>query len=164
LVRCYIGLGSNMGDRVAMVKKALACLASQADMVLGDVSGFYVTAAWGYTDQPDFVNAVCRLDTHLAPGDLMARLKQIETDLGRRGRFRWGPREIDLDILLYGDRVLDEAGLKIPHPMLHQRAFVLVPLAEIAPHLIHPGTGCKISQHLEEMGDRGDLECRSLDI
>ena len=153
-----------MGDRVAMVNKALACLASQPDMVLGDISGLYVTPAWGYTDQPDFVNAVCRLDTHLSPGDLLSRLKRIEAGLGRRGRFRWGPREIDLDILLYGDKVLDQAGLRIPHPMLHRRAFVLIPLAEIAPHLIHPETGYKISQYLEAIGDRGDLECRNLDI
>ena len=164
MVRCYIGLGSNAGDRVAMVTKALACLASQPDMVLGEISGLYVTPAWGYTDQPDFVNAVCRLDTHLEPDDLLVRLKAIETCLGRRERFRWGPREIDLDLLFYGDKVLDKAGLRVPHPMLHRRAFVLIPLAEIAPHLIHPETGYKISEHLEAIGDRRDLACRNLDI
>jgi 2-amino-4-hydroxy-6-hydroxymethyldihydropteridine diphosphokinase len=147
-----------------MVTKALACLASQPDMVLGEISGLYVTPAWGYTDQADFVNAVCRLDTHLEPDDLLVRLKAIETGLGRRERFRWGPREIDLDLLFYGNKVLDNAGLRVPHPMLHRRAFVLIPLAEIAPHLIHPETGYKISEHLEAIGDRGDLACRNLDI
>jgi 2-amino-4-hydroxy-6-hydroxymethyldihydropteridine diphosphokinase len=164
LVECYVGLGSNVGDRVGMVTRALACLASQPDMVLGEVSGLYVTPAWGHTGQPDFVNAVCRLETHLAPGEVLSRLKGIEAGLGRQERFRWGPREIDLDILLYGDRVVDEAGLRVPHPMLHRRAFVLVPLADIAPHLIHPETGFKISEHLSEIGDRGDIECQSLDI
>lgn len=164
MVRCYVGLGSNLGDPVAMVRKALACLASQPDIALGEVSGLYLTPAWGYTEQPDFVNAVCSLDTQVTPGDLLLRLKLIETELGRRTRFRWGPREIDLDILLYGDRILDEAGLRIPHPMLHRRAFVLIPLAEIAPHLIHPQTGYKMSEHLEAISDRGLIECRNLDI
>ena len=164
MVECYVGLGSNVGDRVGMVTRALACLASQPDLVLRDISPFYLTPAWGHTDQPDFVNAVCRIDTHLAPKDLLKRLKSIETALGRRERQRWGPREIDLDILLYGDEVLDEAGLKVPHPMLHERAFVLVPLADIAPHLIHPRTGFKITKHLEAIGNQGDLECRNLDI
>lgn len=164
MVRCYVGLGSNVGDRVAMVTRSLACLASQPDMVLRDISGLYLTSAWGHTDQPDFVNAVCCLDTHLAPSDLLVRLQGIETGLGRRERFRWGPREIDLDLLFYGDKILHEAGLRVPHPMLHRRAFVLVPLAEIAPHLIHPETGFKISEHLKAIGGRGDLECRNLDI
>ena len=164
MVTCYVGLGSNVGDRVAMVTKALACLASRPDMVLRDISGLYLSPAWGHTDQPDFVNAVCRLDTHLGPRDLLSGLKSIEACLGRQDRFRWGPREIDLDLLLYGDRVVDEAGLRVPHPLLHERAFVLIPLAEIAPDLIHPETGFKISEHLEAIGDRGEIECRSLDI
>ena len=164
MIECYVGLGSNIGDRVAMVTRALTCLASQPDMVLRDISGFYLTPAWGHGDQRDFVNAVCRLETHLAPKDLLVRLKGIEARLGRRDRFRWGPREIDLDILFYGDEVLDEAGLRVPHPLLHRRAFVLVPLVEIAPHLIHPETGFKISEHLEAIGERGDLKCRNLDI
>jgi 2-amino-4-hydroxy-6-hydroxymethyldihydropteridine diphosphokinase len=147
-----------------MVTRALACLASNPGMVLRDTSGLYLTRAWGYNEQPDFVNAVCRIDTHLAPAALLSQLKGIETCLGRSAGFKWGPREIDLDILLYGDEVLDEDGLRVPHPMLCQRAFVLVPLAEIAPHLIHPETGYKITEHLEAIGNRGDLGCRSLDI
>jgi 2-amino-4-hydroxy-6-hydroxymethyldihydropteridine diphosphokinase len=147
-----------------MVARALACLASEPDFALRDVSSLYLTPAWGHQDQRDFVNAACGLDTHLAPDDLLSRLKQIEAGLGRRKRFRWGPREIDLDILFYGDRILHRTDLRIPHPMLHQRGFVLVPLAEIAPHLIHPETGFKISEHLEAIASRGDLECQSLGI
>ena len=164
MVECYVGLGSNIGDRVAMVTRALACLASQPDMVLRDISRLYLTPAWGHTEQPEFVNAVCCLETHLGPMALLSRLKGIEAGLGRRDRFRWGPREIDLDILFYGDQVLDEAGLRVPHPLLHRRAFVLIPLADIAPYLIHPETGFKISEHLEAIGDRGDLKCQNLDI
>jgi 2-amino-4-hydroxy-6-hydroxymethyldihydropteridine diphosphokinase len=133
-------------------------------MVLMERSHFYLTPAWGHQDQPDFVNAVCRVDTHLAPRDLLTRLKEIEVCLGRCERFRWGPREIDLDVLFYGDEVIDEGDLRIPHPMLCQRAFVLIPLAEIAPQLVHPETGVRISEHLEAIGERGDIECQNLDI
>ena len=164
MVACYIGLGSNVGDRVGMLTRALACLASRPDMVLLETSSFYLTPAWGHEDQSDFVNAVCRVDTHLTPQDLLTRLKEIEVGLGRRRRFRWGPREIDLDVLFYGSEVLDDGDLRIPHPMLCRRAFVLIPLAEIAPHMIHPETGIEISEHLEAIGERGDLQCQNLDI
>lgn len=164
MVECYVGLGSNVGDRVGLVTRALACLGSQPDMVLGETSGLYLTPAWGCEDQPDFINAVCRVDTHLKPWDLLARLKGIEAALGRRERLRWGPREIDLDILFYGDEVLEDSDLRVPHPMLCRRAFVLIPLAEIAPHLIHPETGLRISEHLQAISERGDHRCRNLDI
>jgi 2-amino-4-hydroxy-6-hydroxymethyldihydropteridine diphosphokinase len=164
LVECFVGLGSNVGDRVGMINRALSCLASSSDVVLRETSHLYVTPAWGYEDQPDFVNAVCRLDTHLEPRELLSRLKLIEACLGRRETFRWGPREIDLDLLFYGDEVLDDRDIRIPHPMVCRRGFVLVPLTEIAPDLVHPETGRRMSEHLQAIGERGDLRCRNLGI
>ena len=165
MVRCYVGLGSNVSDRLGMVAKALTCLASQADVVLGRRSHMYATDPWGHEDQDEFINAVCEVDTHLDPGELLARLKAIETGVGRRQRFRWGPREIDLDILFYGDFVVAERNLRIPHPYVCERIFVLAPLAEIVPELVHPETGLRVCDHLEEVRFRGEgLRCQNLDI
>ena len=162
MVECYVGLGSNVGDRVGMIKQALAMMAAHPDITLGEASDLYLTRPWGNPDQPDFVNAVCRLETGLSPRELLQTLKAIETKLGRRGREKWGPREIDLDILLYGDDIIEDGTLKIPHPMMCRRAFVLVPLSSIAPDLIHPETGLKISEHLDAIVRKGESECRSL--
>ena len=165
MVRCYLGLGSNVADRVGMLARALACLGAQGDMVVGRRSSMYACGPWGFEDQEEFVNAVCEVDTHLSPGDLLARLKALEEGLGRKPSFRWGPREIDLDILFYGESVVAERFLTIPHPLICERMFVLAPLAEIAPDLVHPQTGLKIKQHLNEMESRGEeVKCQSLDI
>ena len=126
-----IGLGSNLGDSVATIEAAFAALGS-----LGTVrarSSLYRSAPWGVADQPDFVNAAALLETQLAPHPLLEALKKLEVRLGRVATFRWGPRAIDLDILAYDDVRLDEPGLTIPHARLHERAFALVPLAEIDP-------------------------------
>jgi 2-amino-4-hydroxy-6-hydroxymethyldihydropteridine diphosphokinase len=162
VVECYVGLGSNVGDRVAMIQQALALIAAHPDIALGGVSQLYLTRPWGNPDQPDFVNGVCRLETSLAPHDLLAALKAMEAELGRRGREKWGPREIDLDILLYGDEIIQDRDLKVPHRMMCERTFVLVPLSDIAPDLIHPETGLKISEHLDAISVEGESECRSL--
>ncbi len=165
MVRCYLGLGSNIDDRVGMVARAFTCLGSQGDVVVGRRSSMYACHPWGYTDQEDFVNAVCEVDTHLEPGELLRRLKNLEKGLGRKPSFRWGPREIDLDILFYGDSIVKERLLKIPHPLICERMFVLAPLAEIAPGLVHPETGLKIQEHLERIESRGEgVKCQSLDI
>jgi 2-amino-4-hydroxy-6-hydroxymethyldihydropteridine diphosphokinase len=164
VVECYVGLGSNVGDRVGMITRALACLACGPDIVLRETSPLYLTPAWGHQDQRDFLNAACRFDTHLGPRGLLERLKRIEAGLGRRRRFKWGPREIDLDLLFYGEEIVREDDLTVPHPLLCRRAFVLVPLADIAPDLIHPETGLKISQHLDAIGEREETRCRNLDI
>jgi 2-amino-4-hydroxy-6-hydroxymethyldihydropteridine diphosphokinase len=147
-----------------MVARGLACLGSVRGICLRERSHLYLTPAWGHEEQPDFVNAVCRVETYLEPQDLLSRLKHIEVDLGRRRRFRWGPREIDLDILFYGKEIVKDRDMRIPHPLVCERPFVLVPLAEIAPDLVHPETGISISGHLEAINERGVLECRSLDI
>lgn len=127
----YVGLGANVGDAVSTVNRALLALDG-----LGLVrrrSSLYRTRPWGKTDQPAFVNAVALLETKLEPRVLLAAFKTIETRLGRVAGERWGPRVIDLDILTYDDREIAEAGLRVPHPRLCERAFVLVPLAEIDP-------------------------------
>ena len=112
---------------------------SQADEIrITRVSSVYQTAPWGYADQPDFLNCVVEAQTSLAPGELLRRAQAVEQSMGREPSVRYGPRSIDVDILLYGSSVVDEPGLQIPHPRLHQRAFVLVPLAELCPHLEHP--------------------------
>lgn len=130
----YIGIGSNQGAPAANVETAIARLGE-----LGTVtarSRRYRTKPWGMGDQPDFVNAVIALDTLLEPRPLLERLKAIESELGRTPTYRWGPRVIDLDILTYGDRTIEEPDLIVPHARLRERAFVLVPLAEVDPRFI----------------------------
>ena len=134
-------MGSNLDDPPAQLESALGSLAGLPDSRLARVSSFYRNPPVGYRDQPDFVNAVAMLETRLAPRDLLARLLAIEDARGRARSFPNAPRPLDLDIALYGDRVIAESDLTIPHPRLHERAFVLVPLAEIAPETLVPGKG-----------------------
>jgi 2-amino-4-hydroxy-6-hydroxymethyldihydropteridine diphosphokinase len=132
VTRVYIGIGSNVDDPAHQVRKAIDALRAAGEVVI--VSSLYRTTPWGKIDQPDFVNAAVALDTQLRPRPLLHVLKRLERELGREERGeRWGPRRIDFDILAYGDERVDEDDLVIPHPRLRERAFVLVPLAEIAP-------------------------------
>ncbi len=138
MTTAYVGLGSNLGGREAMIGRAVELL---GDEVIA-VSSLLETEPWGYVDQPRFVNAVARLETSRRPRELLDRLLEIERELGRgREGPRFGPRTIDLDLLLYGDERIDEPGLTVPHPRLHERAFVLEPLAELDPALVVPGLG-----------------------
>jgi 2-amino-4-hydroxy-6-hydroxymethyldihydropteridine diphosphokinase len=138
----YIGLGSNLADPCAQVENGLRALAGLADTHLLRRSRLYRSAPWGRADQPEFVNAVAQLDTMLAPQVLLDALLAIERAAGReRDATRWGPRVLDLDIIVYGDLVLDTPGLHLPHPHLHERVFVLMPLSEIAPALQIHGKG-----------------------
>jgi 2-amino-4-hydroxy-6-hydroxymethyldihydropteridine diphosphokinase len=132
----YLALGTNLGDRGANLEAAVSALSPF--LVVHQVSRVYETSPWGITDQPAFLNMVLRGGTSLDPRELLERLKRLETRLGRVPGLRWGPRRIDLDILFFDDIVLDSPGLTIPHPHLHERAFVLVPLAELDPGLRHP--------------------------
>ncbi len=131
MTRAHIGLGANLGDPIATLRKARQMLAVHGRVAA--VSSLYRTPPWGVLEQPPFVNAALALDTDLAPYPLLAALKALERELGRVATFRWGPRAIDLDILDYGTVRLDDAGLTIPHARLAERAFALVPLAEIDP-------------------------------
>ena len=147
----YIGLGSNLAEPRAQVQSGLQALARVARTRVLRRSRLYRSAPWGKTDQPDFINAVAQLETEFEPRALLEQLLAIEHAAGRiRSADRWGPRVLDLDILLHGERVLDDPGLRVPHPRLAQRAFVLVPLAEIAPDLQVPGIG-PIQRLLEQV-------------
>jgi 2-amino-4-hydroxy-6-hydroxymethyldihydropteridine diphosphokinase len=132
----YIALGTNIGDRQGNLQAAKGFLAPEVT-VLGE-SSIYVTPPWGYADQPDFLNQVIEVSTILEPVPLLHHLQAIEKRMGRQKLIHNGPRLIDLDILFYGDRVVAEGDLQIPHPRMVGRAFVLVPLSEIAPDFVHP--------------------------
>ncbi len=132
----YLALGTNLGDRPANLRAAIVALAPQVRVTAE--SRIYETEPWGFTEQPSFLNMAIRAETDLPPAELLAFLKRLESDLGRVPTFRNGPRLIDIDILFYDDLILDTPPLVIPHPRLHERDFVLVPLADLAPDLIHP--------------------------
>jgi 2-amino-4-hydroxy-6-hydroxymethyldihydropteridine diphosphokinase len=157
-IRAYLGLGANLGDPAATLAWAVGALDRAPRMRVRAVSPLYVTAPWGVTDQPDFRNAVVAIDTRLGPLDLLVALKDLEREAGRRTGRRWGPRELDLDLLVYGRQVIREerppggrsldAGedparaarlLEVPHRDLAERLFVLAPLADLAPGLVPPG-------------------------
>jgi len=140
-ITAFIALGSNLDDPPAQIASALDALAAMPQTRLGRVSSLYRNPPVGYLDQPDFVNAVAMVETELAPRELLERLLAIESARGRVRDFPNAPRRLDLDIALYGDRVIREPGLIVPHPRLCERAFVLVPLAEIAPDAVVPGRG-----------------------
>lgn len=137
--RVYLGLGTNVGDRWGNLSRAMEGLREFVEV--DGVSPVYETAPWGYPDQPNFLNAVVTGLTALSPRDLLAALKRLEHDLGRRPGVRYGPRVIDVDILFHGLTCLEEPDLVVPHPGIPERAFVLVPLADLAPDLIHPCLG-----------------------
>lgn len=141
MVRAVIGLGANLGDPAAQLRTAIAAIGRIADTRVLAVSSFYRTAPVGFLAQPEFVNAAVTVETTLAPRALLDALQAIEAAAGRERRFKDAPRTLDLDLLLYGDRVADEPGLTIPHPRLHERAFALAPLVEIAPDAEVPGHG-----------------------
>ncbi len=157
-VTAYIGLGSNLvshhGDRARHLELALEAMGSAG--VVGPVSSIYETDAWGVPgEQPDYLNQVAALETDLGPKVLVDAMLKIEADIGRVRTERYGARIIDLDVLLLGDVVVDEPMAQIPHPRLHERAFVLVPLAEIAPDIVHPGSGVTIEELLGRVGSAG---------
>jgi 2-amino-4-hydroxy-6-hydroxymethyldihydropteridine diphosphokinase len=137
----YIGLGANLGDPAAALRSALDALDRMPDSHLELASSFYRSAPMGHADQPEFVNAVARLRTARAARALLGDLQDIEARAGRSRSFPNAPRTLDLDLLLYGDAVIDEPGLAVPHPRMHERRFVLEPLVEICPGCVIPGRG-----------------------
>jgi 2-amino-4-hydroxy-6-hydroxymethyldihydropteridine diphosphokinase len=156
MATAYIGLGSNLGDRVAMLRTAVERLDTLGRIT--GVSSLYETEPVGYLEQSRFLNAVVALETSLAPVDLVQALLGIERDLGRTRSFPNAPRTLDLDLLLVDDMILDTSELTLPHPRLHERAFVLVPLLELAPELAHPVSGETVREMLRALPNRGGVE------
>lgn len=158
----YLGLGSNVGDRVDYIRRALDLLEKHPLIRVKRVSSFYETEPLEYPDQGWFVNATAEIETELAPMALLDALQGIEKQLQRQRTIRWGPRTIDLDILLFGTDLVAEARLQIPHIRMQDRAFVLVPLAEIAPEAAHPVIGSTISELLASLAH--PTEVRKLEL
>ena len=150
MAEVYLGLGSNLGDREKNIALALEKLQALG-LIVVKVSTAIATEPYGTLQQPYFLNAACLVRTQLKPNELLAVLKEIEKNMGRLKGERWGPRIIDLDILLYEDLVIEEKNLCIPHTDMLRRMFVLQPLAEIAPDLLHPVTGKSIKEHKENL-------------
>jgi 2-amino-4-hydroxy-6-hydroxymethyldihydropteridine diphosphokinase len=149
----YLGLGTNVGQRRQNLERAVAGLGEV--MAITAVSPIYQTPPWGLTGQPDFLNLCLEATTTLAPLDLLHFTRQLERELGREKTVRWGPRLIDIDILFYDDLILRSEELTIPHPRMAERAFVLVPLADIAPDLVHPQTGQTVREMVTAVDTSG---------
>lgn len=153
----FLALGSNEGDRVQHLKAAISRIAAIGGSVL-QVSPVYETAPWGVTDQPDYLNLVMQIETALPPHELLAAMQETEAGLHRVREVRWGQRTIDIDVLFYGNEVIDTADLVVPHPRIQDRRFVLVPLADIAPGFLHPVLQKTVAMLLAECPD--ELEVR----
>lgn len=149
-MKAYVGLGSNLGDRAAYLLLGLSALSRLPKTHLLRLSPVYETDPVG-PPQPPYLNMVAELETELSPKGLLAEMLGVEKALGRERRERWGPRTLDLDLLLYGDLVLEEAGLSVPHPRLHERAFVLVPLLDLLPEGRHPLLGQSFAELLASL-------------
>ena len=151
----YIGIGSNLGDRYENCLKAVDLLRRIPGVELTGISGWYLTKPVGVERQEWFINGVLSLEVKISAQDLLKGLMAAEQGMGRVRTKRWGPRIIDLDILLYGNQIIDEDDLKVPHPLMHVRRFVLVPIADLAPEVPHPSIGLTMSQLLDQLHKDG---------
>jgi 2-amino-4-hydroxy-6-hydroxymethyldihydropteridine diphosphokinase len=151
--KIYLALGSNIGERAGNLRAAIEAIKPEVNTT--KCSSVYETPPWGFQDQPQFLNQVIEAETDLPPGKLLDHLKRTEKLLGREKTFKNGPRIIDLDIIFYDEEVLDSPPLIIPHPHMSERAFVLVPLADIAPHFLHPILKESVSELLSKIDQRG---------
>ena len=147
----YIGLGSNMGDKEKYLKEAINKISKEKNIQIGKQSSFIITEPWGYLDQEDFLNSVIEIETTLEPEELMDLLLKIEEELDRERKIKWGPRTIDLDIIMYDDLISSNEKVILPHPRMHERDFVLKSLNEIAPYLMHPVLNKRVFTLLDEI-------------
>ncbi len=154
----FIGLGSNVGDRKKNIAEAINLLHTPPDIKVENKSSLYLTEPIGYVGQDPFLNSVVEVSTLLSPDDLLHRCQAIEEQMGRVRTMMWGPRLIDLDILLYGDEIIEDNELIIPHPQMHIRKFVLLPLVEIAPDVLHPKLNKTVSELLRLLEDGHKVE------
>jgi 2-amino-4-hydroxy-6-hydroxymethyldihydropteridine diphosphokinase len=158
LAIAYIGVGSNLKNPKNNIQKAIKMIEEEKILEEIEASSLYLTEPIGKKEQPDFLNLVIKGQTELTPFELLESLLKIEEDLGRKRREKWGPREIDLDILFYDDLIINQKGLVIPHPQIGNRKFVLVPLAEVSPNLEHPALKKNIKKLLEDTKDQSKIE------
>ena len=150
--RVWLGLGANLGNRIGTIRRSLEMIGELPDTKVILCSSLYATSPIGPQDQPEYINGAAEIRTSLEPAELLTALKEIEHQLGRKNRDRWREREIDIDILLYGPDEIITGDLQIPHPELHKRSFVLIPLAEIAPEIMHPVLGKRVRELVEGVG------------
>jgi len=153
LAIAYIGIGSNLGDKVKNCQTAVRYLGATPGIEVAEISSLYCTEPVGYEDQDWFINCVVEVNTSLTPREIFLRCKEIERTMGRTHLVKWGPRVIDLDLLFYNDLVMKESDLEIPHPRLHERGFVLLPLTEVRPDWVHPVFQKTISELKQELTD-----------
>ena len=154
-MKAYLGLGSNKGDRTSNMREAVHRLSNIDHIIIGNISPVYETAPVGGPEQTDYLNAVIELETDLNAEELLNTCRGIEKDMGRIRKEHWGPRIIDIDVLFWGQIVFTSPSLTVPHPRIHERAFVLRPLADIAPDMVHPVFGLTVREMLEKVGETG---------
>lgn len=148
---CYLGLGSNLGDKHEYITKAINSISKLKNIEIKKISSMITTKPYGKTDQPDFLNCVIELDTDILPEELLKKCLDIENQLGRIRNEKWGPRTIDIDLLFYEDKIINTELLVLPHPQLHKREFVLTSLNELCPDLVHPILNKKIEDIFMEL-------------
>ena len=157
-MRAFLGLGSNVGDRADYLRRALTAIGGLEKSRIQNISSIYETEPWGNKDQADFLNQVVEVETQLDPHGLLRMCKKIEKKCERKHGEVWGPRTMDIDLLCYGDQVVKETTLQVPHPRLMERRFALIPLDEIAPNLFIPGLGMTVREALEACSDTGSVK------